>query len=53
MKQRTRIRRIKDRTYPAHIRLDRMRRSWARVYFVGRSLIRAMREVYEWARGKA
>lgn len=52
MKQRTRIRRIKARTYPAHIRLDRMRRAWARAYFAGRSLSRAMREVYEWARGE-
>ena len=46
MKQRTRIRRIKARTYPAHIRLDRMRRAWARVRLTGRSLSRAMRETY-------
>ena len=53
MKQRTRIRRIKARTYQGHIRLDRVRRAWARVYFAGRSLSRAMREVYEWARGES
>ena len=53
MKQRTRIRRIKARTYPAHIRLDRMRRAWAKAYFAGRSLSRAMVQVYKWARGEA
>ena len=52
MKQRTRIRRIKARTYPAHIRLTRMRRAWASVQLKGRSLSQAMREAYARARGE-
>ena len=50
MKQRTRIRRIKDRMYPGYIQLARMRRAWAKVRQVGRNLSEAMREAYEKAR---
>jgi hypothetical protein len=46
MKQRTRIRRIKARTYPDYIYLARVRRAWAKARQVGRSLSEAMREVY-------
>lgn len=52
MKQRTRIRRIKDRMYPGYIRLARIRRAWAKARQVGRSLSEAMREVYEKARAE-
>ena len=50
MKQRTRIKRIKDHMYPDYIRLARMRRAWAKVRQAGRSLSEAMREAYEKAR---
>lgn len=46
MKQRTRIRRIKDRMYPAYIYLARVRRAWAKARQAGRSLSQAMRDAY-------
>ena len=46
MKQRNRIKCIKTRTCGYYIRLDRIRRAWARVPLTGRSLSRAMREAY-------
>jgi len=50
VKQRSRIRRIKARTYPNHIYLARQRRMWAKVRQAGRSLSEAMREAYAKAR---
>lgn len=50
MKQRTRIRRIKDRMYPGYIYAARQRRWWADINARMRSLSEAMREVYEKAR---
>lgn len=50
MKQRTRIRRIKEQTYPAYIYCARQRRRWAEVRQAMRSFAEAMREAYEKAR---
>lgn len=47
MKQRTRIKRIKDRMYPGYIQLARMRRAWAEVRQAGRSLSEAMRDAFQ------
>ena len=52
MKQRTRIRRLKARTYGHYIYLSRVRQAWAKVRQTGRSLSQAMREAYERARGE-
>jgi hypothetical protein len=46
MKQRTRIRRIKARTYPNHIYFARQRRRWAEVCVKWRKLRDAMIEAY-------
>ena len=50
MKQRTRIRRIKEQTYPAYIYCARQRRMWAVVRQAVRSLGAAIQEAYEKAR---
>ncbi len=50
MKQRTRIRRIKEQTYPAYIYRARQRRMWAVVRRAVRSLGAAIQEAYEKAR---
>lgn len=50
MKQRTRIRRIKTRTYPHWIYMARQRRRWALVSAKWRNLSEAMREAYMKAR---
>ena len=50
MKQRVRIRRIKDQTYPRHTYFARQRRRWAEVVVKMRRFSDAMREAYEKAR---
>ena len=50
MKQRVRIRRIKEQTYPAYIYCARQRRMWAVVRQAVRSLGAAIQEAYEKAR---
>jgi len=50
MKQRMRIRRIKDQTYSHHIYFARQRRRWAEVVVNMRRFSDAMREAYEKAR---
>ena len=50
MKQRVRVWRIKDRTYPAYIYCARMRRAWVKVQQLGQQLGRSFREAYEKAR---
>ena len=52
MKQRTRIRRIKDRMYPGYIYAARQRRRWAEACAKWRGLSEAMREAYEKARAE-
>ena len=47
MKQRSRIRRIKDRMYPAYIYLARVRRAWAKARQAGHSLSEAMRDAFQ------
>ena len=51
MKQRTRIRRIKDRMCPGYIYAARRCRRWALVSAKWRNLSEAMREAYMKARG--
>lgn len=46
MKQRTRIRRLKDRLYPWWIYASRRRRHWAEALRTYRSMRDAMREAY-------
>ena len=46
MKQRTRIRRIKARTYPGYIRRDRMRRALEGALATWRRMSQEMREAY-------
>ena len=50
MKQRVRIRRIKDQTYSHHIYFARQRRRWAEVVVNMRRFSDAMREAYAKAR---
>ena len=50
MKQRVRIRRIKEQTYPAYVYCARQRRRWAEVVVNMRRFSDAMREAYEKAR---
>ncbi len=50
MKQRTRIQCIKARTYPGHIRRDRMQKAWATANLAWRRMSQAMREAYAKAR---
>ncbi len=50
MKQRTRIRRMKDHLYPWWIYADQQRKAWAQVRAAGVKISNALREVYERAR---
>jgi hypothetical protein len=50
MKQRTRIRRIKNHLYPWWIYADQQRKAWAQVRATQVKLSAALREVYERAR---
>ena len=50
MKQRTRIRYIKARTYGHYIRRDRMQKAWDTARQAWRNMRQAMREAYEQAR---
>ena len=47
MKQRSRIRRIKARTYPNHIYLARQRRQWAEAVVKMRRFRDAMRNAFQ------
>jgi hypothetical protein len=47
MKQRTRIRRMKDHLYPWWIYADQQRKAWAQVRAAGVKISNALREVYE------
>ena len=51
MRQRTRIRYIKARTYPGYIRRDRMRRAIEGALMTWRRMSQAMREAYAKGRG--
>jgi hypothetical protein len=50
MKQRTRIRRMKDHLYPWWIYADQQRKAWAQVRATARKMSDALREAYERAR---
>ena len=50
MKQRTRIRRLKDHLYPWWIYADRRHKAWAQVRATQVKLSDALREAYERAR---
>jgi hypothetical protein len=47
MKQRTRIRRMKDHLYPWWIYADQRRKAWAQVRAAGVKISAALREAYE------
>ena len=47
MKQRTRIRRMKDHLYPWWIYADQQRKAWAQVRATARKMSDALREAYE------
>jgi ribosome-binding protein aMBF1 (putative translation factor) len=46
MKQRSRIQCIKARTYPSHIRRDRMQKAWSTANLAWRRMSQSMREAY-------